>query len=104
MSISPSTLNTMLLANVVDLSFIKKDGSTRRMTCTKSAPLLSSFEGRTYLNYREPKGPSRNLPYNLVVVWDIDIQDYRIVNSNTVNIEGVIPIENFRKMLIEKFV
>lgn len=103
-SISPETLDSMLLANVVDLSFIKKDGSTRNMTCTKSYELLSSFEGRSFLKYQEPKGSSRNLPNNLIVVWDIDSAGFRTVNVNTVTINALIPIENFRKMLIDRFV
>ena len=97
-------LDEMLLHNVVGLTFIKKDGSTRIMNCTKSYSLLSSFEGRTFLKYQEPKGPPRNLPNNLLTVWDIDVMGYRRINCDTVNIESVIPDENFRKMLIEKFV
>ena len=94
----------MLLNNVVELSFIKKDGSTRYMTCTKSYALLSSFEGRTFLKYQEPKGSARNLPNNLIVVWDIDFAGFRTINVNSVTINSIIPIENFRKMLIDKFV
>lgn len=101
---SPALLNETLLHNVVGLTFVKKDGSTRIMNCTKSYNLLSSFEGRTFLKYREPKGPPRNLPDNILVVWDVDVMDYRRVNADTTEIESVIPDENFRKMLIEKFV
>lgn len=104
MAISPSALDSMLLANVVDLSFVKKDGSTRNMTCTKSYELLSSFEGRTFLKYQEPRGNPRNLPLNLLTVWDIDLQGFRTVNCESVDILSIIPVENFRKMLIEKFV
>lgn len=104
MSISPSTLDSILLSNVVELSFIKKDGSTRNMTCTKSYELLSSFEGRSFLKYQEPKGNPRNLPSNLLTVWDIDSQGFRTVNCESVDILSIISIENFRKMLIEKFV
>ena len=102
--ISPETLDSMLLANVVDLSFIKKDGSTRNMTCTKSYELLSSFEGRSFLKYQEPNGNPRNLPPGMLTVWDIDSQGFRTVNCETVDILSVIPVENFRKMLVEKFV
>lgn len=101
---NPETLDSILLANVVDLKFVKKDGSTRNMTCTKSFDLLSSFEGRTFLKYQEPKGNPRNLPYNLLTVWDIDSAGFRNVNCENVEISAVIPIENFREMLIDKFV
>lgn len=104
MSISASVLDSMLLNNVVELSFVKKDGSTRNMICTKSYGLLSSFEGRTFLKYQEPKGASRNMPTGLLTVWDIDSYGFRTVNCESVEILSTIPIENFRKMLIEKFV
>ncbi len=104
MSISADTLNTMLLSNVVELSFTKKDGSTRQMTCTKSYNLLSSFEGRTFLKYVEPKGSPRNLPMGYIVVWDIDSYGFRTINMNNLVINSVIPTEKFREMLIDKFV
>lgn len=101
---SPALLNDMLLHNVVGLRFVKKNGATRIMNCTKSYELLSSFEGRTFLKYREPKGSGSYLPENQLVVWDVDVMDYRRVNCDTVDIDSVIPAENFRKMLVEKFV
>ena len=101
---SPALLNDMLLHNVVGLRFVKKNGATRIMNCTKSYELLSSFEGRTFLKYRESKGSGSYLPENQLVVWDVDVMDYRRVNCDTVDIDSVIPAENFRKMLVEKFV
>lgn len=98
------TLDSMLLSNVVELSFIKKDGSTRRMTCTKSYNLLSSFEGRSFLKYQEPKGPPRIMPPGRIVVWDIESNGFRTVSMNNLTVESIIPIESFRKMLIDKFV
>lgn len=100
---SPNTLNTILLSNVVDLSFIKRDGSTRKMMCTKSYDLLSSFEGMTYLKYQEPRGNPQKIAPDQVVVWDIDSYGFRKVNCGSVEIESIIPIEDFRKMLIEKY-
>lgn len=101
---NPETLDSILLANVVDLKFVKKDGFTRNMTCTKSFDLLSSFEGRTFLKYQEPKGNPRNLPPNQLTVWDIDSIGFRTVNCESVEILSIIPVENFREMLIEKYV
>lgn len=98
------TLDSMLLSNVVELSFIKKDGSTRRMTCTKSYNLLSSFEGRSFLKYQEPKGPPRKMPSGRIVVWDIESNGFRTISMNNLIVESIIPIESFRKMLIDKFV
>lgn len=104
MALSPYELETALLSNVVSLSFIKKDGSRRDMTCTKSYALLSSFEGRTFLKYQEPRGGPRTLPSNLLVVWDIDAQGFRTVNCETANITSIIPDETFRKMLVDKYI
>ena len=98
------TLDSMLLSNVLELSFIKKDGSTRRMTCTKSYNLLSSFEGRSFLKYQEPKGPPRKMPLGRIVVWDIESNGFRTISMNNLVVESIIPIESFRKMLIDKFV
>lgn len=100
---NPKTLDIILLSNVVDLTFIKRDGSTRRMLCTKSYNLLSSFEGKSFLRYREPKNGSQRMAPDQLTVWDIDVQDYRRVNCGSVQIESVIPDEEFRSMLIEKY-
>lgn len=100
---NPNTLNSILLSNVVDLTFIKRDGSTRRMTCTKSYSLLSSFEGQSFLNYREPKNGSQRMAPDQLTVWDIDSQGFRRVNCGKVQIESIIPDEEFRMMLIQKY-
>lgn len=100
---NPKTLDIILLSNVVDLTFVKRDGSTRRMLCTKSYNLLSSFEGKSFLRYREPKNGSQRMAPDQLTVWDIDVQDYRRVNCGSVQIESVIPDEEFRSMLIEKY-
>ena len=86
------TLDSMLLSNVLELSFIKKDGSTRRMTCTKSYNLLSSFEGRSFLKYQEPKGPPRKMSPGRIVVWDIESNGFRTISMNNLIVEAIIPI------------
>ena len=44
------------------------------------------------------------MPDDQLTVWDIDVAGFRRINCDTVNIDSVIPAENFRKMLVEKFV
>lgn len=100
---NPNTLNSILLSNVVDLVFTKRDGSTRRMFCTKSYNLLSSFEGQNFLKYKEPRNSSQRMAPDQLTVWDIDSQDFRRVNCGEVQIESIIPDEEFRKMLVEKY-
>lgn len=91
-------LDEKLLTNVIDLRFVRKrqvktKGPTRRMLCTKSYELLGSVNGKSTLNYRPPaSAPSYNLvEKNIVVVWDIFMQDYRTINADGVEILKVIP-------------
>jgi hypothetical protein len=46
--------------------------------------LLDSLNGRTSLGYRPPKGPKKinEAKHNVVVVWDILMQDYRNVSMD----------------------
>jgi hypothetical protein len=73
------------------------------MFCTKSYNLLSSFEGQSFLKYKEPRNSSQRMAPDQLTVWDIDSQDFRRVNCGEVQIESIIPDEEFRKMLVEKY-
>jgi hypothetical protein len=91
-------LNNILLENVVDLRFVRRiplanRPQTRRMLCTKSYNLLNSTNGRIVLNYRSPsKGKQFNEnTNNALVVWDILMQDYRIVSCDSVQVIRTIP-------------
>lgn len=91
-------LEALLLNNVVDLRFERRvplfgRPGTRRMLCTKSAALLNSTNGRISLNYRPPKStPSFNAAdKNLIITWDIFMQDYRIINADSFKVLKVIP-------------
>lgn len=95
-------LYNLLLNNVLVLSFIKKTeprkGWIRNMICTKSNKILSSLQGRINLNFRNPKygGPVFNeVEHNVVVVWDILMQDYRVVPCESVNILSIIQEDFF---------
>lgn len=96
--ISLQGLDSLLLSNVVDLRFVRRHPgggrpSTRRMLCTKSAPLLNSTNGRVVLNYRPPSHPKQlnEAKNNALVVWDIIMQDYRVVPVESVQIINQIP-------------
>tara|TARA_R110001592_G_C12560298_1_gene691112 strand:+ start:111 stop:485 length:375 start_codon:yes stop_codon:yes gene_type:complete len=97
-----SALDSMLLDNVCDVRFVRRDprsgdGATRRMLCTKSYDILNSVNGRTTLNYRPPKGPKKinEAADNLLVVWDILMQNYRTINCNQVDLIKEIPASEF---------
>lgn len=98
MRLGRDALALMLLQNVVELRFrrrINKPGFSdfRRMLCTNDRNLLLSKLGRDILNY-DPPG-NFGLPYdpktkNLVITWDIFIQNFRAVNCNEVEVVSVI--------------
>ncbi len=98
MIVQRSTLDSLLQNNVCDIRFARriiKPGQvpTRRMLCTKSQSLLNSVNGKISLNYFPPKGAPYSYlgPDNLVVAWDILMQDYRNINMNQCNVISQIP-------------
>lgn len=96
--VSLNSLKSLLLQNVAEIRFQRRvnvPGSTtfRRMWCTNSSTLLNSFNGKTVLNYRPP---SRGYTYdvtgkNLIVTWDILMQDYRNVSMDNCDLLRSIP-------------
>lgn len=98
MNVSLGQLRTLLQDNVAEVRFARrrpKAGSsgTRRMICTNSFSLLTSNDGRLTLNYRTPsKSPRYDpTPKNLVVTWDILMQNYRTISVETCDLVTVIP-------------
>jgi len=98
MAVSIQALESLLLNNVLDLRFTRRillpgKPASRRMLCTKSYDLLNSTNGRIVLNYKPPSSgkqfnESKN---NACIVWDILMQDYRIVSADQINIIRQIP-------------
>lgn len=98
MAVLVQTLNNLLLRNVLDIRFLRREPlpnktATRRILCTKSSDLLNSTNGRVVLNYRPPKNNKQfnESLNNACVVWDILMQDYRIVPADTATIIKEIP-------------
>lgn len=63
------------------------------MLCTKASTILDTTNAELSLNFRRPKhgGPRFDeKAANIVVVWDILKQDYRLVPCESVTIEQVI--------------
>jgi len=58
---------------VYDITFIKKDGTKRDMLCTLNPKVLP-----------ETKGKGRNLPNHLKTVFDLEKNDWRTINLNTI--------------------
>lgn len=98
MKASLATLKNLLQTNVVEIKFNRRRlkpgaGLTRRMLCTNSLALLSSPEGRLALNYRRAVNLPRFNPdaKDLIITWDIFMQDYRCINMTACDIIQIIP-------------
>ena len=98
MIVTQQTLKTLLLNNVLDLRFVRRQPvagkpPTRRMICTKSFELLNSTNGKIVLNYAPPKREKQfnESQENACVVWDILMQNYRIVSADEVDVIREIP-------------
>lgn len=98
MKVALPTLKTLLELNVIELKFTRRRPKpgvppTRRMLCTNSSNILRSEPGRKLLNFKESikPGPRFNTrAKNIVIVWDILVQDYRCVNVDDCDVVQVI--------------
>jgi hypothetical protein len=99
-----NNLQSLLKENVCEIVFIRRRPRSnrpllRRMLCTLDYNLLTSTNGRLSLNF----APSSNiLPYNalsknLLPVWDIFMQDWRMVNMDDCNLITTMNQEDFWK-------
>jgi hypothetical protein len=63
------------------------------MVCTNANQLLLSSNGRLTLNYSPPKGAPRHdqNQSNTVIVWDVLMQDYRVVNCQSCDLIATVP-------------
>ena len=97
MRLGRSALYILLQTNVAELRFrrrIEKEGfkDYRRMLCTNDQRLLLSTPGKEILHFEPSRGQLKYNPAakNLVVVWDIFMQNYRMVNCNDVDLIAVV--------------
>tara|TARA_B100000686_G_C16511249_1_gene822239 strand:+ start:113 stop:490 length:378 start_codon:yes stop_codon:yes gene_type:complete len=96
-----SNLKTILLDKVCEVKFVRRNTkpgrpATRRMLCTNNVQLLNSVEGRTILNYNPPRqAPSYNPNQeNLIITWDILMQDFRTISCDTVDLISTLEADN----------
>jgi hypothetical protein len=97
MRLGRTALWTLLQTNAAELRFRRRIpksgfGNYRRMLCTNDKTLLLSAPGKNVLNYVVPTGSLKYDPAskNLVVAWDIFLQNYRMINCNDVEVIAVI--------------
>lgn len=112
MFISRDGLKRLLLDRVVELKFQRRHpteaSATRRMFCIGAYPnfhtneFLSTIGAQSALRFRYPKGSPPYPPKppfnpdakNLVITWDIMMQDYRMITVNRCNVIKAWPVGN----------
>jgi hypothetical protein len=97
MRLGRAALAQLLMTNVVELRFRRRIekagfGDYRRMLCTNDRGLLMSQLGRNILNFEPATQPPKFSPTqkNLIITWDIFMQNYRCINCNDVEVVAVI--------------
>jgi len=97
MRLGRMALWTLLNTNAAELRFHRRIPKPsfkdyRRMLCTRDQRLLKSPGGLKVLNYVNPTGHLRYDPTskNLVVAWDIFLQNWRMINCDDVEVISVI--------------
>jgi hypothetical protein len=96
MSISVGGLANLCSNNLVELRFTRRDKrrrpTTRRMLCTIDFKLLNSPLGKQLLNFTKPfnRPPYNAAEKGLVTVWDLIMQNWRNVPTETCIVVSVI--------------
>ena len=98
MKIGLASLKSTLRTNVCEILFARRRpqagrSTSRKMLCTLDQSILNSINGRITLNYKPPAGPPKYNPEskNLLLVWDIFMQDWRMVSMDNCDLINSIP-------------
>lgn len=111
MNLSLGGLQQLLQNGVVELRFtrrhpVKNRPATRRMVASLSSSILDSDLGRNVLNFKPTSGriPYNPTSYNLLIVFDIFMQDWRAIPVNQTEVIKVLPsstLEEFSDYFFE---
>lgn len=97
-------LDRLVANNVCEIFFMRRRPERapahpefRRMMCSNCSEILNSENGIRSLNFRKPESPKQlnERFHNIVVVWDIFMQDYRNVSLEYCYLVQSIVPENF---------
>jgi len=97
-------LDRLLKNNVCEILFIRRRPERapgrpfmRKMVCSNCTEILNSENGIRSLNFRLPKGPKQlnEAIHNIVVAWDLFMQDYRNISMDQCFLIQTIPPETF---------
>jgi hypothetical protein len=92
--VSRGELDALLRNNVCEVVFVRRRPERapvpprtyiRRMLCTNSFSLLTSYNAKISLNFRLPRTGRRidGIKHDIVCAWDIFEQDYRNISIST---------------------
>lgn len=70
---------------------------TRRMLCTNCPGILNTIDGRVTLNYKPAGSQIKFNPdqKNLIITWDVFMQDYRCINVSNCELIASIPQDSW---------
>jgi hypothetical protein len=113
MKLGRGALDMLLRQNAAELKFHRRHeksgwANNRRMFCTKDMRLLESAPGKRILNYSAPAGiglPYNAAHHNLVIVWDVFMQNWRAIPCESVEVVAVVktdPPDKFWKYFMQK--
>lgn len=98
MGLSPNGLRQLLSSGVAEIKFVRRHNSpgrpgTRRMLASLNRAILDTENGRSILNFKPPVYPAAYNAnnYNLVIVFDLFMQDWRAIPADTVEIIKMLP-------------
>jgi len=101
-SVGRESLKSLLSNNVCEIRFVRRHPKfgykmTRQMVATNCLEILESTNAKISLNYRRPtKARQINHDrYNLVLVWDILMQDYRCIPMESCVVLNTVYKDNF---------
>lgn len=88
MGISKTELKKVLSRGVVYVEFIKKDGTLRKMWCTRNNNIVMRT-GHEYIKFSGPALSAQERRLGYVYVYDLQENDTRLLNPKTVDVESV---------------
>ena len=103
MGISKTELKKLLARGVVYVEFIKKDGSLRKMWCTRDNQVVMRT-GHEYIKFSGPALTAQERRLGYVYVYDLQENDTRLLNPKTVDVESLCKFDSLEDAEIPNIV
>ena len=88
MGISKTELKRLLSGGVLYVEFVKKDGTLRKMWCTRSNSIIMGM-GHSFIQFKGPAITARENRLGYVYVFDVQEGDTRLLNPKTVDVSSI---------------